>query len=189
MITTGAMLWETGTLSQHSTIAASPAQLHPALVGHIRAKEKTHRPRTPREQHVRRNTSAMGRHAEEAYDSQPRALSLERRSWLVTLASAAAACTRPAEAQTFAEGASHVSEGSQLEPQSSTEPSSMPDYTAAGPLSSSAFPNLEHTCSRCFPACVGNRCMLRLGVFFPRDGRSKGRCPVQPPARHVLHLP
>ena len=65
----------------------------------------------------------------------------------------------------------------------------MPDYTMAGPLSSSAFPNLEHTCSRCFPACIGNRCMLRLGVIFPRDGRSKGTL-AQPQieACHVVNI-
>ena len=189
MITFGAMLWETGTLSRHSTTGASP-QL-PALDGHIRTTKESYRSRATHKQHVGRAASAMGRHAEEADQSQPSALPIERRSWLVTLASAAAACSRPADAEASAEGAGHASQGSQLEPEGSTERLTTPDYTAAGPLSSSAFPNLEHTCSRCFPACVGNRCMLRLGVIFPRDGRSKGRCstPLQCAMPDVVFFP
>ena len=74
------------------------------------------------------------------------------------------------------------------------------DYAApAGPLQTAPFPELEHTCSRCFPACLvgimlplmhvhiqvqpwsltemwvqGNRCMLRLEVVFPKNGRALG---------------
>ena len=101
----------------------------------------------------------------------------------MTLASAAALYSSFPEAQAAAEAASHVSETSQPGPEGAHERLTTPDYTAAGPLLSSAFPNLEHTCSRCFPACVGNRCMLRLAVFFPRDGRSKGErsAPLQCP--------
>jgi hypothetical protein len=48
------------------------------------------------------------------------------------------------------------------------------DYSLPGPLSAAPFPELEHTCSRCFPACLGNRCMLRLEVVYPKDGKLHG---------------
>ena len=99
---------------------------------------------------------------------------LDRRSSLIALASAAALCSQPAQASSSTEEDRHASDEAQTGAGGTLEHLTAPDYTAAGPLSSSAFPNLEHTCSRCFPACLGNRCMLRLGVIFPRDGRSKG---------------
>lgn len=99
---------------------------------------------------------------------------LDRRSSLIALASAAALCSKPAQASSSTEENGHASDEAQTGAGGTLERLTAPDYTAAGPLSSSAFPNLEHTCSRCFPACLGNRCMLRLGVIFPRDGRSKG---------------
>ena len=99
---------------------------------------------------------------------------LDRRSSLIALASAAASCSQPARASSSTEENRHASDEVQTGAGGTLERLTAPDYTAAGPLSSSAFPNLEHTCSRCFPACLGNRCMLRLGVIFPRDGRSKG---------------
>lgn len=53
----------------------------------------------------------------------------------------------------------------------------LPDYTGDGPLAVVPFPELEHTCSRCFPACLGNRCMLRLEVVFPKNGKAHGAQP------------
>lgn len=48
------------------------------------------------------------------------------------------------------------------------------NHSLPGPLTVAPFPELEHTCSRCFPACLGNRCMLRLEVIYPKDGRAHG---------------
>jgi hypothetical protein len=101
----------------------------------------------------------------------------DRRSSLIALASAAALCSRPAQASSSAGEDRDVPDEAPTGARDTLGRLAAPDYTAAGPLSSAAFPNLEHTCSRCFPACLGNRCMLRLGIIFPRDGRSKGASP------------
>ena len=114
------------------------------------------------------------RRAGQAYGQQTAEMCLDRRKSLLALASGLAFCSQPARATDLPEDPIHASEAGSLGPASAVERLMMPDYTMAGPLSSSAFPNLEHTCSRCFPACIGNRCMLRLGVIFPKDGRSKG---------------
>ena len=55
-----------------------------------------------------------------------------------------------------------------------TEAISSVDYSMPGPLAAAPFPELEHTCSRCFPACLGNRCMLRLDVVYPKNGKAQG---------------
>lgn len=119
-------------------------------------------------------TASTSRRAEQAHEQQPREPSIDRRLSLVALAGAAVLCSRPADAAGSADEATYASDASQAGPGATLGCIRTPDYMANGPLSSSAFPNLEHTCSRCFPACIGNRCMLRLGVIFPRDGRSKG---------------
>ncbi len=36
------------------------------------------------------------------------------------------------------------------------------------------LPRLEHTCSSLFPRCIGNQCLLRIDVVYP-----KGACPVR----------
>ncbi|CAK0746899.1 hypothetical protein CVIRNUC_001726 [Coccomyxa viridis] len=120
------------------------------------------------------------RRAGQAYVQQTAEMCLDRRKSLLALASGLAFCSQPARATDLPEDPIHASEAGSLSPASAVERLMMPDYTMAGPLSSSAFPNLEHTCSRCFPACIGNRCMLRLGVIFPKDGRSKGNPPPYP---------
>lgn len=49
------------------------------------------------------------------------------------------------------------------------------DYSMPGPLAAAPFPELEHTCTRCFPACIGNRCMLSLDVVYPKNGKARGK--------------
>lgn len=44
----------------------------------------------------------------------------------------------------------------------------MPDYTAPGPFQPARLPRLEHTCSSCFPQCVGDKCRLRIDVTYPK---------------------
>lgn len=63
----------------------------------------------------------------------------------------------------------------------------VPDYTVDGPLAVLPFPELEHTCSRCFPACLGNRCMLRLEVVFPKNGKALGAQPGEKFGCQYLH--
>ena len=132
-------------------------------------------------------TASTYRRAEQAHMQQTAELCLDRRTSLAALASGFAFCSQPARASGLPEDPIHASEAGQLGPAGAAECLMMPDYTTAGPLSSSAFPNLEHTCSRCFPACIGNRCMLRLGVTFPRDGRSKGMLALSPPQMEACH--
>ena len=30
------------------------------------------------------------------------------------------------------------------------------------------LPRLEHTCTKLFPSCIGNQCLLRIDVVYPR---------------------
>lgn len=43
-----------------------------------------------------------------------------------------------------------------------------PDYSQQGPLEVVRLPRLEHTCTSCFPACVGTNCIIRLDVHYPK---------------------
>lgn len=43
-------------------------------------------------------------------------------------------------------------------------------YAAPGPLGVSRLPLLEHTASSVYPDCVGDKCLLRISVFYPRGG-------------------
>jgi len=43
-----------------------------------------------------------------------------------------------------------------------------PDYALPGPYRVRALPQLEHTCSKCFPMCVGLSCLSRIRVFVPK---------------------
>ncbi|KAK9908726.1 hypothetical protein WJX75_001965 [Coccomyxa subellipsoidea] len=54
------------------------------------------------------------------------------------------------------------------------------DYSLPGPLTAALLPKLEHTCTRCFPACLGNRCMLSLDVVYPKGGKTHGMLPPYP---------
>ena len=54
----------------------------------------------------------------------------------------------------------------------STSRVQLPDYTQPGPFQAVKLPRLEHTCSRCFPKCTGNKCLLRLSVFYPDKAAS-----------------
>ena len=187
---------QTGKIDSHSNPAAGSASPHTAHARLVRAAKNPCKPKPApalRPPSRRANfgsestasTAGTSRHAEDHQHQQSSGLELDRRTFGLAAASAAVlcsqpaaslqpACSQPAEAASSAEDTSHASEGSQVGPEGILERLTAPDYTASGPLSSSAFPNLEHTCSRCFPACLGNRCMLRLGVIFPRDGKSKG---------------
>ncbi|KAK9808325.1 hypothetical protein WJX73_001885 [Symbiochloris irregularis] len=42
------------------------------------------------------------------------------------------------------------------------------DYTKDGPYQVHRLPRLEHTCAKCFPACTGSKCLLRLDIFYPK---------------------
>lgn len=44
----------------------------------------------------------------------------------------------------------------------------MPDYTSNGPFSPASLPRLEHTCSSCFPQCVGDQCRLKIDITYPK---------------------
>jgi hypothetical protein len=38
----------------------------------------------------------------------------------------------------------------------------------AGPLLPLDLPRLEHICTSCFPACVGDKCLLSIEVTYPK---------------------
>lgn len=59
-------------------------------------------------------------------------------------------------------------------------PPPLPDYSRPGPLQPARLPRLEHTCARCFPACTTNKCLLRLDVWYPKNGASQGLSPPYP---------
>lgn len=48
------------------------------------------------------------------------------------------------------------------------------DYLTPGPFEAVQLPRLEHTCSSCFPACVGDRCLLRIDVTYPKGAAAYG---------------
>jgi len=56
----------------------------------------------------------------------------------------------------------------------------MPDYTGPGPFQPARLPRLEHTCSSCFPQCVGDKCRLRIDVTYPKGAISQGYNPPFP---------
>lgn len=97
---------------------------------------------------------------------------LSRRLALLCLATASISCPH---AQCL--HAVHASEEQHNTPATAlagTEALPAVDYSMPGPLAAAPFPELEHTCSRCFPACLGNRCMLRLDVVYPKNGKTQG---------------
>ena len=49
----------------------------------------------------------------------------------------------------------------------------LPNYFEPGPYEVRRLPKLEHCASSIFPFCVGNRCMLRISVLYPK-GLGKG---------------
>ena len=49
----------------------------------------------------------------------------------------------------------------------------LPNYFEPGPFEVRRLPKLEHCASSIFPFCVGNRCMLRISVLYPK-GLGKG---------------
>ena len=34
------------------------------------------------------------------------------------------------------------------------------------------LPRLEHTCSSLFPRCIGNQCLLRIDIVYPKSVHS-----------------
>ena len=42
------------------------------------------------------------------------------------------------------------------------------------------LPRLEHTCSSCFPACIGTSCLIRADIRYPRGGSALGIGPPYP---------
>lgn len=50
----------------------------------------------------------------------------------------------------------------------------VPNYFEPGPFDVRRLPKLEHTASRIYPFCVGNRCMLRLSVLYPKAKGASG---------------
>ena len=61
-----------------------------------------------------------------------------------------------------------------------------PNYAAPGPFRPARLPTLEHLCTRCFPQCTADRCLLRINVVYPKGGPSVGgwrrRLPHSSPA-------
>lgn len=53
-------------------------------------------------------------------------------------------------------------------------------YALPGPLTPLELPRLEHTCSACFPACVGSQCLLGIDVTLPKGGAQLGLGPPFP---------
>lgn len=94
---------------------------------------------------------------------------VSRRSALLAVAAATAMCPELVPA-------AHASE-QQQSTQGGVLASSVVDYSEPGPLTAAMLPELEHTCTRCFPACLGNRCMLSLNVVYPKDGKAHGEFP------------
>ena len=57
---------------------------------------------------------------------------------------------------------------------------SPPNYAASGPCVPRPLPRLEHTASSLYPACVDQRCILKLSGFYPGHGRQAGLRPPFP---------
>ena len=55
-----------------------------------------------------------------------------------------------------------------------------PDWSGPGPLQVTRLPRLEHTCSSCFPACIGTSCLIRADIRYPRGGSALGIGPPYP---------
>jgi hypothetical protein len=50
----------------------------------------------------------------------------------------------------------------------------LPRYDEPGPFQPGRLPLLEHTCYNLYPLCTGDRCKLRLSIFYPKGGTSVG---------------
>ncbi|GAX79658.1 hypothetical protein CEUSTIGMA_g7099.t1 [Chlamydomonas eustigma] len=57
---------------------------------------------------------------------------------------------------------------------------SSPDWSGPGPLKVAHLPRLEHTCTSCFPACIGTSCLVRANFIYPKGGRLLGLGPPYP---------
>ncbi|WIA37001.1 hypothetical protein OEZ86_008238 [Tetradesmus obliquus] len=53
-------------------------------------------------------------------------------------------------------------------------------YAQQGPLLPLDLPRLEHICTSCFPACVGDKCLLSIEVTYPKGGSLLGLSPPYP---------
>ncbi|KAI8470431.1 MAG: Alpha/Beta hydrolase protein [Monoraphidium minutum] len=53
-------------------------------------------------------------------------------------------------------------------------------YAGPGPLTALSLPRLEHTCTSCFPACVGDKCLVSVEVTYPKGGLALGLGPPFP---------
>lgn len=71
----------------------------------------------------------------------------------------AAAARRTAAARVPEDSASRCASMQRMQPV---------DWAGPGPMGTIQLPRLEHTCSSCFPLCVGDRCLLRIDVTYPK---------------------
>ncbi|GBF88765.1 hypothetical protein Rsub_01666 [Raphidocelis subcapitata] len=53
-------------------------------------------------------------------------------------------------------------------------------YAGPGPLTALNLPRLEHICTTCFPACVGDRCLVSIDITYPKGGMALGLGPPYP---------
>lgn len=103
--------------------------------------------------------------------STGRGEALSRRTALLGLATATVLCPQFVPAANASEQ-QQSTRGALL---TSSEAYAALDYSLPGPLTAALLPKLEHTCTRCFPACLGNRCMLSLDVVYPKGGKIHGK--------------
>jgi hypothetical protein len=65
-------------------------------------------------------------------------------------------------------------------PAHSTISTEAPHYTRPGPFQPTKLPQLEHICTKCFPKCQINSCMLHVDVWYPKGGAAFGISPPYP---------
>ena len=104
---------------------------------------------------------------------------LDRRSSLIALASAAALCSKPAQASSSTEENRHASDEAQTATGGTLERLTAPDYTAAGPLFIVSLPQPGAHLQPLLPGMPGESLHAALGRHLP------ARRPLQ---RHVYPL-
>ncbi|GFR52301.1 hypothetical protein Agub_g14838, partial [Astrephomene gubernaculifera] len=167
---------------------------------HAQQQQQQQHAQQQRQQHALRqrpHDPHLEQHTEQSSAALP-GTSLGRRSLLVTAAAAAvAAPVLPVSRSSALPAAAAPTQGlsaAGLESPPTTTPGRTsaqcrqahapfllrPDYAGPGPLRVARLPRREHTCARCFPACVNGACRLRVDVVYPRGGSELGLGPPYP---------
>uniref|UniRef100_A0A383WQ75 Chlorophyllase n=1 Tax=Tetradesmus obliquus TaxID=3088 RepID=A0A383WQ75_TETOB len=116
---------------------------------------------------------------------EPAVLNVNRRTALGYLGAGLSVCG-PALSQPQAPGLQLPglpASGSSAAEQCWARYSSLPPgvcYAQQGPLLPLDLPRLEHICTSCFPACVGDKCLLSIEVTYPKGGSLLGLSPPYP---------